>query len=384
MIGNRPRLKSEIEQAPIITKLVDLSKSKPPEIIDLKSFEEIREEKVSEFISGMKEIDPNYQLSDADPAMYAIERSAFDEMKLRYEVHDASLQNLIAYAKNENLEELVRFGNIKRQPVIDPDTKKPLINEETGRVLMETDASLRSRFLLSFDRYSTAGSKNAYEFQAKEVGTKIGLYDVKAFAEADKGPRRALKIPVSLFFEEKEQYDILERKIKTLLDSEIEEGNLKEYILNDDSEGKVNVSLLFLDQPTGNFEKDNEINEKINKKVEIIKAHLLSDDIKPLTDRLSVKAVIIRPIEIKAKIYVPAGVDKNIILKESYEKLVKYAHSRFKVGTDITVSGLHAALTVPNVNRVKLLTIDKDIVITDEETAELVFDNDSILVEVGE
>ena len=178
-----------------VTSAIDLSKLPPPKIVKEINFEEILEGMKKDFLKRMKKEIPDYVLVDSDPAVKVLETAAYREMKLRQKINDGAKECMLAFSEGSNLDNIVAYSNVERKTFTD-------IDPETGEPRKESDASLRSRSLLSFDRYSTAGAFAAYKFQALKVGAELKLFDVYPFGSKDKGPARKYKVNVSLFFED--------------------------------------------------------------------------------------------------------------------------------------------------------------------------------------
>jgi phage-related baseplate assembly protein len=175
----------------------------------------------------------------------------------------------------------------------------PGIDPISREPIKESDSSLLSRALLKFDEFSTAGTEASYIAKVKEFGLTLNLSDVKVY-----NPRAA---------------------------------------------GRVRVVLLFSDH------SDTGSKEASRKEID---AKLQSNEVKPLTDDLSVVNATIKELSIKARILVEAGVDKALVLDEAIKRLSAYRSERYRIGSGVSLSGLYAALTVPNVVRVDLLSIN--------------------------
>ena len=101
-----------------------------------------------------------------------------------------------------------------------------------------------------------------------------------------------------------------------------------------------------------------------------IENYLKQEDIKPLTDTVTVIPATIVDVKIKATIYVPQG-DKETIKKQAELSFNEYAMDIYRIYEDVTVSGLHSALKVPNVRKVALDNFSTDYVIKETEVARI-------------
>ena len=203
------------------------------------------------------------------------------------------------------------------------------------RTAGESDESLRQRALLSFDRYSTAGAEAAYEFQAQKAALDskyaVNLADCKAYGK-------------------------------------------------DDKPGEVFVRVLYSDHGKN---KNNIMDGEtiVCSKLSIIENHLRDPRIKPLTDILDVKEVEIIEYTPEATLYVSHGADPNIVLNAAHDSLRRYAGDRYGIGLDVTVTGLHAALSVPNVWDL-VINCKKNMEISNDQAARILVKKENIKVEV--
>lgn len=100
----------------------------------------------------------------------------------------------------------------------------------------------------------------------------------------------------------------------------------------------------------------------------------LGNDVRPLTDQVTVQAATIINYTVNATLTVYAGADQATIQAAAEASLIAWIDSQHRLGRDITVSGVHAALKVEGVHDVTLNnTIGTDLVanlaVTDTEAA---------------
>lgn len=368
-----------LEKSENVTSAIDLSKLPAPKIVEEISFDEILDGMKQQYLEKMKTEYPDYELVDSDPAVKVLETAAYREMMLRQKINDGAKECMLAFSEGSNLDNIVAYSNVERETFSD-------IDPATGDFRKESDASLRSRSLLSFDRYSTAGAFAAYKFQALKVGAELKLFDVHPYGSDERGPQRLYKVNVSLYFDDEQAFEEKKSTLEGVLAEQKNSGAVSDYILDDRSEGEVKVPLLFSDQSADELTEaqQKELDERVRK----IDAHLQSSEVRPLTDRVTVFAAKVVDVPVKAQIFVPVGVDKEIVRKNAVEGLKKYAADRFRVGLDIPLSGLHAALFVPNVNRVKITNMTEDLKIAPDSAPRVTFKEEleakDIVVEVGE
>jgi phage-related baseplate assembly protein len=86
-----------------------------------------------------------------------------------------------------------------------------------------------------------------------------------------------------------------------------------------------------------------------------------------LTDKVIVQAVTIRPFSVAARLAFFAGPDSEVVLTTAKDSLAKYLTESRRIGRNITLSGLYAALKVPGVEDVLDLTPNATLVVSDTE-----------------
>lgn len=157
--------------------------------------------------------------------------------------------------------------------------------------VFEPDEDYRKRILLSLDGYTTAGSKESYVFHGLSADGKVLDID-----------------PISNYA-----------------------GLVTVYVLSRDGNGSAS-------------------NELINK----VSAALNAERIRPMTDLVHVLSASIIEYQITAEIVLPSGPDSAVVLSQAIAATQAYADSRQRIGYDIAISGIHAAIHQPGVTRVNL------------------------------
>lgn len=97
-----------------------------------------------------------------------------------------------------------------------------------------------------------------------------------------------------------------------------------------------------------------------------VNAALNAEDVRPLTDQVTVQSAAIVNYEIIATLYIPTGPDPTAVQTAALASVQAFVESRHRVGADVRLSGLYAALHVGGVERVTLSApgITADLVIT--------------------
>lgn len=158
---------------------------------------------------------------------------------------------------------------------------------------METDDSLRYRTQLAVEGMSTAGPEGAYRFHARSAHGDV--------ADA------SISSPTP--------------------------GQVVVTIMSNDGDGTAPQSLL-----------------------DSVYAALSKEVIRPLTDEVVMQGAEIIPYKIIAELVLFPGPAPGPVIESVRASAERYVKSMHRLGYDITESGLHAALHLPGVQRVNLLS----------------------------
>ena len=90
---------------------------------------------------------------------------------------------------------------------------------------------------------------------------------------------------------------------------------------------------------------------------------LAGDDVRPMTDHVTVQSAEIVPYTVMATVFTFAGPDSSVVLSEANARLSRYIEESHRLGRDVPLSGLYAALHVDGVQRVELTEPLVDVVI---------------------
>jgi len=173
--------------------------------------------------------------------------------------------------------------------------------------VMESDSALRYRIQLALEGLSTAGPVGAYQFHALSVD---GVKDAAIAGPPDTDP------------------------------------------------GVVRVTLL---GTTGNGAVGSPV-------IAAVEAALNAEDVRPLTDTVEVQSATITEFEVVATLYINQGPDPLLVRDEALASVTAFVEKQHRVGADIRLSALYAALHVPGVDRVTLAApgVTTDLVIDGE------------------
>ena len=103
--------------------------------------------------------------------------------------------------------------------------------------------------------------------------------------------------------------------------------------------------------------------------VAAVQAALSADDVRPLCDTVGVQSATIVNWHIAATLTCYAGPDRAVILAAAQAAAAAYAADQHRLGRDVTLSGIYAALHRPGVQRVTLVNPVADIVIAPHQAS---------------
>ncbi|MFN7596118.1 MAG: baseplate J/gp47 family protein [Cereibacter sp.] len=156
---------------------------------------------------------------------------------------------------------------------------------------LESDADLRRRAQLALEGFSTAGPEGAYVFHALSADGDV--LDVSATSPSP--------------------------------------GDVLVTVLSRTGSGAAGAPLLAA-----------------------VQAALNADDVRPLCDNVVVQSAAIVSYAITATLYFYPGPDSAVVMAAAQAAATAYAAAQHRIGRDVTISGLHAALHQPGVQRVVL------------------------------
>jgi phage-related baseplate assembly protein len=111
-----------------------------------------------------------------------------------------------------------------------------------------------------------------------------------------------------------------------------------------------------------------------------VQAYLASESRRPLTDHVTTQLAQIVGGEVYAEITTFAGPDSAIVLAEARRRLGEYLAENYRLGRDITISGLFAALHVPGVQTVQMPDWGDDMPVSRTQAARF---TDIVLIHKG-
>ncbi|CAE6856083.1 baseplate J/gp47 family protein [Paraburkholderia domus] len=88
--------------------------------------------------------------------------------------------------------------------------------------------------------------------------------------------------------------------------------------------------------------------------IDKVTAALQADDVRPLTDEVTVRGATIKRYAIRATLVFFAGPDRSVVLAEAQKRVAAYAEEMRKLGMAITLDGIYAAARPAGVQKVYL------------------------------
>ncbi|EEB86014.1 baseplate assembly protein [Roseobacter sp. GAI101] len=103
--------------------------------------------------------------------------------------------------------------------------------------------------------------------------------------------------------------------------------------------------------------------------VQLVADALNDEDIRPLTDQVLVQAATIVTYQLDAVLTLYDGPDGEIVRAAALASVTAFVEDQHRLGHDISISGLHAALHLPGVQKVSLVSPLADLVVDGSEAA---------------
>ena len=301
---------------------IDLSKLPAPDVVETLDFEVILQALKTDLLARNPALADVIDL-ESEPAIKLLEDIAYRELLLRQRINEAAQSVMLAYSSGNDLDNLGAFPyNVERQLVDpgDPNAVPPVAPT------YEDDERFRTRIQLALEGFSTAGPDGAYIFhglsvdpQVKDISVDTPDYHLdngSIIIDADAG----LTNP--------------------------QPGDVAVTVLSTEGDGTPSASLI-----------------------EAVTATFNNDDIRPLTDHPRILAATIVTYTVSAMLYTYTGPDPETVRTAAEAAVTQYVQDHHRLGHDITLSGLYAALHQPGVQRVQLDNPLADLVIEGHQAA---------------
>ena len=103
--------------------------------------------------------------------------------------------------------------------------------------------------------------------------------------------------------------------------------------------------------------------------IDVVTAALSAEDVRPVGDRLTVQSAAIVAYSVEATLYLYPGPEQEPILAAAQAALDAYVSTQRRIGRDIRLSAVYAALHVEGVQRVELAAPAADVVLDETQAA---------------
>lgn len=170
----------------------------------------------------------------------------------------------------------------------------------------ESDTDFRARIQLSFEGLTTAGSKGSYIFHGLSADPDVK--DIDAVSPT--------------------------------------QGVVVVYVLSRSGDGTASTELIAA-----------------------VAATLNGEQIRPMTDQVVVQSAAIVNYTVEAELVILPGPDQSVVLQEAIAAITAYTDAQRKIGYDVTLSGVYAALHQPGTQRVNLTSPAANLVIGEGEAS---------------
>lgn len=248
----------------------------------------------SRWLARLCELDPEFDaLVESDPTYKQGEVNAYQLTLAFQRVNDAVRAVFLASAKGADLDQLGAAFNVQRFVITPADPDAvPPVD-----AVLEDDNAFRERIQLSWAQLNTAGARNAYRFHAKSADEDV--LDADAYGPETHG----------------------------------KPGEVDVYVLSRTGDGTASEALL-----------------------KAVNSRLSADEIRPLTDFVSVKSALIASYEVTAELDIPEGPDAQTVLTNATDVLRAYTLLSHRIKALVPLSAVYAALQQSGVTRVRLLS----------------------------
>ncbi|UTW01234.1 baseplate J/gp47 family protein [Marinomonas rhizomae] len=309
---------------------IDFTKLPAPNVVRELDFQTIFNEIKADFLAR----DEDYgNLAESDPAWILLEVAAYREFSIRQNINDDARAVMLPSAKGADLDNLAALFNIARAIIKEADLT---VNPPVEAVL-ESDASLLIRTQLAFETATVAGPINEYIAHALNASGEIKSVsvDVPRFDYVAVPPLVVPHLPENAI----------------VLVPTYDAG------LTAPQPGDVALTLM---GRTGTGEVDQALCDQVKDTL---------DDKTPVTDTVFVRSAQIIEFDVSATLYCYADLGAEEAIANATAALNAYVSASHRLGYDITLSGIYAALHQGGVQRVELHAPTENIIVGKREAA---------------
>lgn len=283
-----------------MSQLIDLSKLPAPDVLEELNFETLLAERKEKFIS-----------------LYPASEQAFWRERLKLE--SEPIVKLLEENCYLQLLERQRINTAAKATMLayatgtDLDViaanfnvqrlviqEEDLTSQPPKPQILESDTDLRLRCQLAFEGMATAGPRASYQYHALSAHAEVA--DVSVISPSP--------------------------------------ANVTVTVLSRIGRGVPNEAVL-----------------------QAVRAKLNDDSVRPVADRVLVQGASVQDYQINARLHLYRSPEYEPIMATARAKLSEYTVEKRRLGRDITLSGIYAALHIEGVQRVELLSPARDIIL---------------------
>jgi phage-related baseplate assembly protein len=304
---------------------VDLSKLPAPPVLESIDPQSM----FNQMLARLQFLDPQFTaLVPSDPIWKILEVVTYFRMLDRQRVNDGAKSVMLAYAIDGNLDHLGALVGVERNLLDEGDPENNIPRT------METNEDYRRRIQLAPEGFSVAGPEGAYTFHALSADPRV--LDASATSPEPNDIRNLVLDTLTVLGVEPSVI----AGMTAALDSATWPGEVRVSILSRELDGTASPGLI-----------------------SAVTAKLAANDVRPMTDHVTVQSAEIISYIIEAVVYTFAGPDAAVVMAEANSRLRAYIAESHRLGRDVTRSALYAALHCPGVQRVVLIEPASDIVV---------------------
>ena len=293
-------------------KLLDLSKVPVPDVISSPDFESTYRQLKDILLAFNPKYDEVLAL-ESEPLVKALQVFAYREILLEAKINDATRGNMLASATATDLDAIGARYNLARLVLQSAQTHGlPPVLE-----ILEDDSSYRRRIQMAFDGLNTAGSEDAYVFHALSASGEV--------LDADAASPSPCFMVVT----------ILGRQGSGVPSNDLLVSVRRYFGLTDDGSAPLEAS----------------------------------SKVRPLGDKVSVVAASVIEYQVEAVLTILPGPSGDVIKQAAETAVLAYVSDRHKLGYDVTLSGLYAALHQAGVHSVELISPGADLKMNNVQAA---------------
>lgn len=299
--------------------VIDLSLLSPPDVVEQIDYEAIRAACVAKVLAEF----PDFDAEDlANPAVKVAGVFAYFEMLLRQDFNERAKQMLLAYAKDANLDHLGALMGV-------------------ARLSGELDDAYRARIQLAPTSFSVAGPASAYRYFALSAAATIA--DVSVTTPK---PDNIKALVESTLAAHGVAADI-RAATRAALDAATWPGTVLLSLLSAQGDGMATPE-----------------------EIAAVKAAVAdSAEVRPLTDYVVVQSAQILPYALDAELTLFDGPSSEVVVAASQAGAAAYTVAARKIGRDINLANIYAAITVDGVANARLTSLAADMVVGETQAA---------------